>query len=168
MFRIEITNEQTGLSIDEARLRAAVEAVLTGQGFLRGAVSVAIVDDPAIHVLNARYLQHDYPTDVLSFLLEEGEGFVEGEVIVSAETAAVSASRYGWTPLDELLLYVIHGTLHLTGLDDHEPEDAAEMRRQEARYLAPFGLTAAWQDRAPRLDPHVAANPKPLAKGSAS
>ena len=69
-------------------------------------------------------------------------------IIVSADTAISSAARYGWTAMDELLLYVIHGTLHLTGLDDHEPADIAEMRRQEARYLAPFGLTAPWRESA--------------------
>jgi probable rRNA maturation factor len=175
VIEIEITNEQSRLTIDEARLRAAVAAVLTGQGISRANISVAIVDDPSIHVLNARYLQHDYPTDVLSFVLEEGDGFVEGEVIVSADTAATIAPRYGWSATDELLLYVIHGTLHLTGLDDHEPEDAAEMRRHEARYLAPFGLNASWRDSAQDSQGMAApgtrlgaAEPETLAEGRAS
>ncbi len=163
MIHIELTNEQSRLSIDEARLRAAVEAVLTGQGVQRATISVAVVDDPAIHVLNARYLQHNYPTDVLSFVLEEGEGFVDGEIIVSADTAAASAARFGWNPTDELLLYVIHGALHLTGHDDHEPDDAALMRTLEARYLAPFGLNASWRERPPQ----PAALPETLTKGPA-
>lgn len=149
MIEIEISNEQSRLAIDQERLRAAVAAVLVGQSVSRATISVAVVDDPSIHALNARYLQHDYPTDVLSFVLEEGDGYVEGEIIVSADTAASSAARYGWTAMDELLLYVIHGTLHLTGHDDHEPADITEMRRQEAHYLASFGLNAPWREAAP-------------------
>jgi probable rRNA maturation factor len=149
VIEIEITNEQSRLPIDQQRLRAAVEAVMTGQGVTRATISVAVVDDPSIHTLNARYLQHDYPTDVLSFVLDEGDGYVEGEIIVSADTAATSAARFGWTAHDELLLYVIHGALHLTGHDDHEPADIAEMRRQESHYLDAFGLSAPWREAAP-------------------
>jgi len=145
-IQIDITNEQTRLAIDEPRLREAILAVLAGQGVTRGAISVAVVDDPAIHALNVRYLQHDYATDVLSFVLEEGDGYVEGEVIVSADTAIAGSTRFGWQPMDELLLYAVHGTLHLTGLDDHSPEEIAEMRALEVRYLAPFGLVPPWRD----------------------
>lgn len=176
MIEIEITNEQSRLPIDADRLRAAVEGVMLGQGVTRAVISVAVVDDPSIHTLNARYLQHDYPTDVLSFVLEEGGDFVEGEIIVSADTAETSAARYGWEPADELLLYVIHGALHLTGLDDHEPEDVAEMRRQEARYLAPFGLNASWressaqdsQGMAAESIRHAGSRPETLAEGRPS
>ncbi len=94
---------------------------------------MAAVDDRTIHQLNRRYLDHDYPTDVLSFVLEEGPGTVEGEIIVSGDTAAASAPGYGWPAQDELLLYVIHGMLHLVGYDDKSPADAARMRQAEAR-----------------------------------
>ena len=106
-------------------------------------VSVAVVDDPAIHRLNREFLQHDYPTDVLSFLLEREGDQLEGEVIVSSDTAVRSAAQYGWTPENELLLYVIHGTLHLVGYDDLQPELLAEMRRHEQHYLGHFGLAAS-------------------------
>ena len=92
---------------------------------------MAAVDDRTIHQLNRRYLDHDYPTDVLSFVLEEGPGTVEGEIIVSGDTAAASAPGYGWPAQDELLLYVIHGMLHLVGYDDKSPADAARMRQAE-------------------------------------
>jgi probable rRNA maturation factor len=103
-------------------------------------LSIAIVDDATIHELNRRYLEHDYPTDVLSFTLERDNEHLEGEVIASAETAARSAADYGWSADDELLLYVVHGTLHLVGHDDGTPDERAVMRRLERRYLASFGL----------------------------
>ena len=61
-------------------------------------------------------------------------------MIVSSETAIRSAARLGWSAEDELLLYVIHGTLHLVGYDDGTPAERDVMRRQEAHYLAGFGL----------------------------
>ncbi len=143
MIPIEVTNEQSRVPIDEPSLRAAVSAVLA-DAFpvhpVRGSVSIAVVDDPTIHDLNRRFLGHDYPTDVLSFLLEESGNLIEGEIIVSADTAETAAARYGWPAENELLLYVIHGALHLVGYDDQSPEDAALMRTQEAKYLAKFGL----------------------------
>jgi probable rRNA maturation factor len=128
------------LEIDADRLGEAVRAVLREAGFSSGVVSVAVVDDREIHRLNRAHLGHDDPTDVLSFLLEREEGALEGEIVVSAETAAASAPRYGWTAGDELLLYAIHGALHLVGYDDQTPEAQAEMRLQEAKMLSRFGL----------------------------
>jgi probable rRNA maturation factor len=61
-------------------------------------------------------------------------------VIVSAETAELTAGWYGWTAEDELLLYVIHGTLHLVGYDDTTPETQIEMRERERACLACFGV----------------------------
>jgi probable rRNA maturation factor len=145
MFTIEISNRQTLLAIDAERLRGAVAAVLEEEGLEKAAIDIAIVDDPTIHDLNRRFLNHDEPTDVLSFLLDDENG-VEGDVIVSAETAMRSAGRYDWPGADELLLYVIHGTLHLVGYDDLDPTARAEMRSREKHYLTALGLQ-------PKYDP---------------
>lgn len=141
MIRVEIANEQDLLQVDESRLRAAVARVLQQEQVGEAVISVAIVDDAAIRPLNNEFLGHDYATDVLSFILEQSEGWLEGEIIVSAETALSSAARFNWQPHDELLLYIIHGTLHLTGYDDLEPELQAQMRQREREHLAHFGLT---------------------------
>ncbi|HQU45328.1 MAG TPA: rRNA maturation RNase YbeY [Pirellulales bacterium] len=135
MLQIAITNEQHGLTIDAARLRAAVAGVLSGEGIAEGEISLAVVDDPVIHALNRRWLDHDEPTDVLSFVLERAEGYVEGEIIVSADTARARAGEFDWSADDELLLYVVHGALHLAGYDDKEPADQETMRERERHYL---------------------------------
>ncbi len=140
MIEIAIANEQTSHPVDEAALESAARAILEQAGVQSAAVSIAVVDDPTIHELNRRYLQHDYPTDTLSFLLERDGDYLEGEVIVSADTAAESAARYHWRTSDELLLYVIHAVLHLVGYDDSTDQQRAEMRQQERRYLARYGL----------------------------
>jgi probable rRNA maturation factor len=145
-LEIEVVSEQANVPVDEPRLAAAAGRVLSGEGIDSGTVSIAVVDDPAIHELNRRYLSHDCPTDVLSFALEQGPAYLEGEVIVSADTAAASAARFGWSAGDELLLYVIHGCLHLCGYDDQTPAALAEMRRKEAFYLAEHGLTPRYDE----------------------
>ena len=107
-------------------------------------ISVAVVDDATIARLNEQFLQHEGPTDVLSFVLEQAEGRLEGEVVVSAETARrgpVSGGRG-----EELLLYVIHGMLHLAGYDDATPAEKGVMRRREAEVLARLGVQARYDE----------------------
>lgn len=140
LITVEINNQQTTLPVDEARICRAVEMILADARIQEAEISVAVVDDPTIHELNRQYLNHDYPTDVLSFVLDRSKKRLEGEVIVSADTALATAPEYGWPGVDELLLYVIHGTLHLVGGLDATPEQRAEMRGRERTYLARFGL----------------------------
>ena len=140
--RKAVTVELTAASnaAPDPRLSDAARLILVDFGIRTGSVSLAIVDDPTIHELNRRYLHHDYPTDVLSFVYQQQSNHLEGEVIVSADTAARVATRYGWSLCDELLLYIIHGTLHLVGLDDQNDQDRAKMRQWESKYLRHFGL----------------------------
>lgn len=135
MREIEVADQQTAVAVDAALLERAAAAILRDHGPPACRISIAIVDDHTIHRLNRQYLQHDYPTDVLSFVLERTADLLEGEVVVSAETARAQAARYAWSAHDELLLYVIHGLLHLVGYDDQTPAGREEMRCAEDRYL---------------------------------
>jgi probable rRNA maturation factor len=150
-FRIDVANEQELLPIDARQLRRAVRSVLEGEGLTAASVSVAVVDNAAIHRLNAKYLDHDEPTDALSFVLEATPGRVEGQIIVSAEMAAARAAEFEWTANDELLLYVIHAALHLAGYDDTTKAAAARMRQKERRYLALLAQQIGQSPRAARL-----------------
>jgi probable rRNA maturation factor len=146
--RVDVANE-TDEVVDSARLAAAVQIVLADAECETATVSVAIVDDPTIHRLNRQFLEHDYPTDVLSFALAEPPR-VEGEIIASVDTARREATEAGWTPGDELLLYAVHGALHLVGYLDKTSEDSAAMRNAERSVLARLGVTvspgdARWQ-----------------------
>src|SRR5687768_10525431 len=84
-YQIALSNQQSRHEVDEARLTAAATAVLRGSGFSSAAISLAIVADDTIHELNRRHLNHDWPTDVLSFVLEDDGDHLEGEVILSAD-----------------------------------------------------------------------------------
>src|ERR1700719_1964259 len=121
MSRISIASPQEAVPIDRGRMREAA----------RAQISLAFVDNPTIHRLNQRYLQHDEPTDVLSFPLSEPNNRkLSGELVIGAEVALVQAKERGHDVQGELALYVIHGMLHLCGHDDHNPADAAAMRER--------------------------------------
>ena len=140
MLSITITNAQSQLPVDKKRLRRVVRMILEDESIERAKIDVAVVDDRTIAELHQRYLDDPSPTDVLSFVLERSPEFIEGEIVVSGDTAAASAPNYNWTAADELLLYVIHGALHLVGYDDSTPKKRALMRKKEGEYLAPLGL----------------------------
>lgn len=139
-FTIEVSNQQTKHRLQVRKLKEIVRTILQNEDVASAEISIAIVDDPTMHALNRQYLNHDYPTDVLSFVLHSDEERLEGEIIVSADTAASACAEYGWSAFEELSLYVIHGTLHLVGYDDHRPRDRKEMRAKETEYLAAAGI----------------------------
>lgn len=138
--RVSITNLQSALAVDFSALRRAVGAVFRDQGERRVQISVAIVDDATIHDLNRRHLQHDYPTDVLSYPLEDTGERLQGEIVVSAETAQRQAPDYGWSGEEELCLYVVHGALHLAGYRDKSQAEQRAMQDAEREILREIGV----------------------------
>lgn len=140
MGKISIACPQETVPIDFKRMREVVRRVLEGEGVAEAEISLAFVDDPTIHRLNKRYLDHDEPTDVLSFPLSEAKGKLAGELVIGAEVALAQANERGHDVQAELTLYVIHGLLHLCGHDDHDSEGIARMRQRERHYLRALGL----------------------------
>lgn len=114
----------------EATLEAGVRAALAARGVSRAEISVAFVDDEAIRLLNRDHLGRDRPTDVIAFgLWETGDPVVVGDVYVGADQAGRQARDHGVDPDEESLRLVVHGTLHVTGMD--HPEDPEERARSE-------------------------------------
>ena len=152
---MEFSNDQDFIDVDEKRVAAALAAAA---GENNPPISVSIVDDKTIHELNERHLGHDCPTDVISFDYGDsanGAGDsagigddVEGELIISAETAHRVAASLGRDPMDELLLYAVHGVLHLKGFDDQTADDASRMRAREREVCAALGLADPWDSGA--------------------
>lgn len=118
------------------QIRRAVRSALNGRS--ARSISVAIVDDACIASLHQRYLDDPRSTDVLTFDLRDdpADPILEGEIVVSAETARREAGRRRLPEAEELLRYVIHGTLHLSGYDDRTTSGRSQMRRMEDRVLA--------------------------------
>lgn len=141
MAKISIAVPQDVVAVDRAKMREIVRAVLEGEGIGDYEISLAFVDNPTIHRLNQRYLDHDEPTDVLSFPLSEPTAKkLAGELVLGAEVAQAQAQERGHDVHAELALYVIHGLLHLCGYDDKAPAAARTMRLRERDYLAQLNL----------------------------
>jgi probable rRNA maturation factor len=144
---LEFSNRQSSLNVDILLWEQLLTSLLHVEGVTRGEVSVSIVHDHEIQVLNWEYLKHDYPTDVLSFVLDRQADELNGEIVVSSDTALARCLEFGWSAHDELTLYLIHGALHLVGYNDKTPEDCQQMRERERHYLSPLTRTAAAADR---------------------
>lgn len=141
MYRIAITSQVKSCKISRSLIRRAVHTVLKQAGIETAEISVAIVDDPTIAQIHEQYLGEPDPTDVLSFLLEKGDRHLDGEIVVSADTAKTWATRVGWSPEHELLLYIVHGTLHLVGFDDQTQTERRKIRREEKAVLRNLGIS---------------------------
>jgi probable rRNA maturation factor len=99
-----------------------------------GELSLVFLSDPALAQLHADFLDDPTTTDVITFEGDPSLG-VAGEVCVSVDTAIAYAKQHRRDFATELLLYVVHGWLHLAGYDDLQPAKKRIMRRAEARAL---------------------------------
>jgi probable rRNA maturation factor len=166
-YDISVTSDELQYEGIAPVVQRAVEAALCHHGVVSAAISLAIVNDRTIARLNEQHLNHHGPTDVLTFNL--GESFpapasrhlrpdphvsteadaaspehpgvhVDGEIVVSWETAQREAG-YRNHPIEaELALYAVHGVLHLLGYDDHDEERARQMHTIEDDLLSSLGL----------------------------
>jgi len=104
-------------------------------------LGVVVVDDAIMAGLHERYFNDRRPTDVISFDLrdEPASKAIEGEIVVSAQTARRAAKDLGLTQRQEVLRYAIHGALHLAGYDDRTPALRRRMRQREDEVLAALG-----------------------------
>ncbi len=123
-----------------SQIRGAVLATAETLNIFNGCVGIFITNDDKIRHINNSYLRHDYPTDVISFPYFRSKFKIEGELIVSVTTAKSQARRLRCSWINEIVLYVIHGTLHLCGINDLEPNEIVEMRKLEREALIKCGL----------------------------
>jgi probable rRNA maturation factor len=138
--RIEVHIGSRTIGITAPAIRRAVRAALADR--VIESVSVAVVDDKTIAELHERYMQDSRPTDVLTFDLrdEPASERIEGEIVLSAQTAGKVARNLRLSERQEVLRYVIHGALHLAGWDDRTTGQRAKMRQEEDRVLGVINL----------------------------
>ncbi len=150
MARIEIADEQRRFPTDPEKLERLARFVLAAEGRDDRGLSIALVDDAAIAKVHVDFLGVPGPTDVVSFPLEDDQDDLIGEVVVSTDTAKREARERGLTFEREVFLYVVHGTLHLCGYDDHAPRDRKVMHARQEELLESFlkgGLSASKSGR---------------------
>ena len=141
--RVHVVDEQTDRPVEAERWGALAEAVLHAEGVEGDAeLSLLFVDEAAIAALNERYLAHEGPTDVLSFPIDDepatagGPPVLLGDVVICPEVAHRNAPAHAGTYEDELALLVVHGVLHVLGMDHEIPEEAEVMEAREQSLLA--------------------------------
>ena len=135
-------DEQEAVAVDVDRWSALARAVLVAAG-RTGELTLTFVDRDEISALNGEHLGEEGPTDVLSFPLDElddrppqsGVPVLLGDVVVCPEAAAEQASSHAGTLDDELALLVVHGVLHVLGMDHADPEETAVMQARERELL---------------------------------
>ena len=149
---IEINNE-TEFDIDAARILRLAEYALD-QLHIHPAAELAIqfVDEDAMSLLHEQWMDEPGPTDVLSFPMDElRPGTLEeqtpagllGDIVVCPQVAIRQAEAAGHSMMNEVLLLVTHGMLHLVGFDHAEPEEEKEMFGLQRELLEKFHGVAA-------------------------
>lgn len=126
--------------VDPQRVEAAVHHVLRAEGVEEAEISVALLDDTAIATMNQEYLEHEGPTDVITFAMHEGDEPPLGDIYVGVEQAVRQAAEFGATPAEEVLRLAVHGTLHVLGYEHPEGAERAgsEMFVRQEELLRSF------------------------------
>ena len=113
---------------------AWIKAVAQTYGKKVGEVGYMFVNDEKILEINNEYLGHDYDTDVITFDYDEGD-VVNGDIVISLDTVRTNAELFDKAYEDELYRVIIHGILHLCGLNDKGPGEREIMEKAENKAL---------------------------------
>jgi len=138
MLTVNISSSQTALRIPRKKITALVEFVSSAESMQFDEVDIAIVTSRRIAALNRRYLQHAGSTDVLSFDLSAPGAGMMVQVIVCADVAVREARSRRTGAQRELMLYIVHGLLHVMGYDDTSPQAAEKMYARQEELLEAF------------------------------
>lgn len=133
-----ITYNVEGVKMPKIKKRettAWIKAVAKSYGRRVGEVGYMFVNDDKILEVNREYLGHDYYTDVITFDYDEDD-VVSGDVVISLDTVASNAQLFNKTYEDELYRVIIHGILHLCGINDKGPGEREQMEAAENKALA--------------------------------
>ena len=117
-------------AIKKREMSAWIKAVAQKYGRRVGDIGYMFVSDEKILEVNRQYLGHDYYTDIITFDYDEDDR-INGDIVISLDTVATNAEQYGKTYEDELHRVIIHGILHLCGINDKGPGEREIMEAAE-------------------------------------
>ncbi len=151
-FRTEVKRS----GVNARRLKDDARKLLRAVGEQSSALSISLVHDGEIAVLNREHRGKDKPTDVLSFPLypagtaaaAEGPERLLGDVVISVDTAQRQAAEYEAPLQNEINRLLIHGILHVLGHDHEKPAERAAMEAEERRLAAVIGMPWPYDDHA--------------------
>ena len=114
---------------------AWIRRVAATYGRKVGEIGYLFCDDEKILEVNREYLQHDYYTDIITFDYDEGD-VINGDLVISLDTVRSNAGLFGKAYEEELYRVIIHGILHLCGINDKGPGEREIMEAEENKALA--------------------------------
>lgn len=121
--------------LDYDKIRAWIDSVASGHGVRVGRLSYLFCNDDYILTANNQFLGHDYYTDIITFDYSAGER-ISGDIIISLDTVRSNARLLDEPYNRELYRVIIHGVLHLCGIDDKGPGEREVMEREENKALS--------------------------------
>ncbi|WP_270766465.1 rRNA maturation RNase YbeY [Segatella buccae] len=133
-----ITYNADGVKMPNIRKRtvsAWIKAVAANFGRKVGEIGYMFVDDEKMLEVNNEYLGHDYYTDIITFDYDEGDT-ISGDLVISLDTVRTNAEKFGKDYNEELHRVIIHGILHLCGINDKGPGEREIMEAHENKALA--------------------------------
>ncbi len=132
-----ITYQTDGVKMPVIKKRdisAWLRKVAAGYGKKIGDIAYIFCNDERILEVNREYLQHDYYTDIITFDYCEGDR-ISGDLFISLDTVRTNAEQFGASYEEELYRVIIHGVLHLCGINDKAPGEREKMEEAENRAL---------------------------------
>lgn len=133
-----ITYNSENIRMPKIRKRdttAWIKKVAASYGKKVGDIGYLFCDDEKILEVNREYLQHDYYTDIITFDYDE-EDMINGDLVISLDTVRSNAELFNKTYEEELYRVIIHGILHLCGINDKGPGEREIMEEAENKALA--------------------------------
>ena len=136
-MKIAVRNLQKIVKINRSCLKNLVKKICNFLNLNKGYLSLVFADNEVVKELNRRYLKKNNPTDVLAFDLTDNfqPQELSAEVIISVEKAEENSKIFSTDLREELLLYIIHGLLHLSGFEDKTSLQKKEMRKKEKEII---------------------------------
>lgn len=133
-----ITYDVDGVKMPKIKKRLInkwIKAVAATYGRKTGDIGYMFVDDEKILEVNNEYLGHDYYTDIITFDYDEDD-VISGDLVISLDTVRTNAEKFGKDYTEELNRVIIHGILHLCGINDKGPGEREIMEANENKALA--------------------------------
>lgn len=121
--------------MDVALVSRWICLVAESHGRVVGNLNYLFVDDEEILVANRQYVGHDYYTDIITFDYSRADR-IAGDILISLDTVATNAAKFGVSFFRELLRVIIHGVLHLVGINDKGPGEREIMEAAEDEALS--------------------------------
>jgi rRNA maturation RNase YbeY len=121
--------------IDTSKVESWIQQVADRHGMRVGTLTYVFCDDEYILATNKQFLQHDYYTDIITFDYSNSHR-IAGDMVISLDTVSSNAQQLGVDYNTELLRVIIHGVLHLCGINDKGPGEREIMEQHENEALA--------------------------------